>query len=96
MIGSRKKLNLFRDFGSKFHLNGHYLKDVYRCKFGVILDPKLTWGIHIEHVRRKILIHLFFFVRQDHLLMKMLHFTIIQSHRLLFACLEQCNKFGSK
>ena len=85
MIGSRKKLDLFRDSGAKFHLNGHYLKEVYRCKYlGVILDPNLTWGTHIEHVRRKILKNLFLlrkarpFINEN--VAKMLYFTIIQSH----------------
>ena len=50
----------------------------------MILDPNLTWGTHIEHVRRKILKHLFLlrkarpFINEN--VAKMLYFTIIQSH----------------
>ena len=50
----------------------------------MILDPNLTWGTHIEHVRRKILKNLFLlrkarpFINEN--VAKTLYFTIIQSH----------------
>ena len=85
MIGSRKRLNDFHDSGARFHINGDILKEVYQCKYlGVIIDPNLSWDLHAEHVRRKILKNIFLlrkaslrpFINEN----KILYYTIIQSH----------------
>ena len=85
MIGSRKKLKDFHDCGVKFHINGNYLNEVYHCKYlGVVLDPNLTWNLHVEHIRCKVIKNMFLFRKArpfiDQNVAKTLYYTIIQSH----------------
>ena len=61
------------------------MKEVYQCKYlGVIIDPNLTWRIHVDHIRGKILKSLFLLRKARPFInvntAKMLYFTIIQSH----------------
>ena len=84
-IGTHQKLSRLSNLNLNININGTRLQRVSQCKhLGVKIDETLSWNMHIEHIKTKVLPGLYYLKKSSCLipmhLQSMLYKTIVAPH----------------